>query len=296
MNESRFASASGVALVRSSRSSSGMTTTLPDRATGARAHGGRLPLVDRITSRDQLARLANGDPWVRWVVPPELPPVWFDGQVAVIQRGGQRPGFWVTPLDRAEVAAEQLRPGLEWLAASGLLEQPGVTAVSGPLPHAALLESVLGLTDGGDWEWMWTDTAPPVDPREADIVELDDRDDGPEIEAFSRANNPRVWTEIGTGRMQGWLGLREETGALIAVGGAEREATGVPHLAGIVTAVNRRREGLGSVISAALTRRAIAEDGVCTLGMFSDNDTARRVYHRLGYRTARSWASRRLPT
>ncbi|MDO5502566.1 MAG: GNAT family N-acetyltransferase [Actinomycetia bacterium] len=251
--------------------------------------------MERIESREELAHLASGDPWVRWVVPAELPPVWFDGRVAVIQRGGKRPGFWVTPLDRSEVSAEQLRPALTWLGSSGLLDQPDVFAVSAPQQHAGLLESLLGLGEGGDWEWMWTDSAPPVDPREAAIVELDDRRDGPTIEAFSRANNPRVWTEIGTGRMHGWLGLMDEAGHLIAVGGAEREATGVPHLAGIVTAVDRRREGLGSVVSAALTRRAVAEHGVCTLGMFSDNDTARRVYHRLGYRTARAWASRRLP-
>lgn len=252
--------------------------------------------MERITSRAELARLADGDPWVRWVVPEQLPAqIWFDGHVAVIQRDGKRPGLWVTPLDRPDVPADRLRAALTWLVASGLLDEPDIVAVSAPQSHAALLESLLGLGEGGDWEWMWTTTPPATDPREADIVELDDRADGSEIEAFSRRNNPRVWTEIGTGRMHGWLGLRDAAGALIAVGGAEREATGVPHLAGIVTAEDRRREGLGSVISAALTRRAIAEHGVCTLGMFSDNDTARRVYHRLGYRTARAWASRRLP-
>ena len=258
-------------------------------------HGGRLPLVERIESREELARLADGDPWVRWVVPAEPPQAWFDGQVAVIRRGGTRPGYWVTRLDREAVTAEALTPALSWLAESGLLEQEGIGAISAPQEHAALLESLLGLTEGGDWEWMWTATPPDVDPRESDVVELDDLVDGPQIEAFSRANNPRVWTEIGTGRMQDWLGLRDAAGELIAVGGADREATGVPHLAGIVTALERRREGLGSVISAALTRRALARHGVCTLGMFSDNDTARRVYHRLGYRTGRAWASRRLP-
>jgi predicted GNAT family acetyltransferase len=108
------------------------------------------------------------------------------------------------------------------------------------------------------------------------------------------ANNPRVWTEVGTGRVVRWVGLRAQDGSLLAVGGAELEASGVPHLAGIVTALDQRGQGLGTVVSAALTRWAVAQHGVCTLGMFSDNEPARRLYGRLGYRTARSWHSRTL--
>ena len=103
-----------------------------------------------------------------------------------------------------------------------------------------------------------------------------------------------MWTEIGTGRMKRWIGLRDASGALIAVGGAEWEDSDVPHLAGIVTAQARRGEGLGAVITAGLTRWSIEEHGVCTLGVFSDNTVALRLYARLGYRTGRAWASRRL--
>ena len=32
--------------------------------------------------------------------------------------------------------------------------------------------------------------------------------------------------------------------------------------------------------------------GACALGMFADNDVARRLYHRLGYTTGMEWTSR----
>lgn len=250
--------------------------------------------MDLIPSHDELLRLADGDPWVRWGLPPSLPKeVWFDGHVALIRRLSVRPGYWVTPLCGSATESE-MRSALEWLAASGELEGLERPSVSVPQEHLAVAESVLDLTEGGDWEWMWTSTPPPVDSREEGLVDLDDLEDAEEIGMFSFRHNPRVWTEIGTGRMKRWVGLRGPSGDLIAVGGAEWEDSGVPHLAGIVTAVPRRGEGLGAVITAGLTRWSIEEYGVCTLGVFSDNAVALRLYARLGYCTGRAWASRRL--
>ena len=53
---------------------------------------------------------------------------------------------------------------------------------------------------------------------------------------------------------------------------------------------------LGLAVSAHLTREAIADEGVCTLGMYSDNAVARRVYHGLGYTGDHLWSSRRILT
>lgn len=125
-------------------------------------------------------------------------------------------------------------------------------------------------------------------------MDLDDTRDAAELAAFARAHNPRMWTEVGTGRVARWIGRRDAAGLLTAVGGAEREAGGVPHLAGIVTATGQRGRGWGGVVTAALTRWSLREHGVCTLGVFADNEVALRVYRRLGYRTARPWHSRRL--
>lgn len=247
-----------------------------------------------VLSHAELLQLSDDDPWVRWGLPSTLPaPAWFDGRVVLVPRLGARPGFWVTPLS-GPATADAIRSALTWLRDSGHLDSFGAAAVSVPQEHLAVAQGTLDLGQGGDWEWMWTMTAPPLDPRESLLVELDDSADAEEIADFSRAHNSRVWTEVGVGRVHGWLGLRDADGRLIAVGGTEVEDSGVPHLAGIVTARDRRSQGLGSVISAALTRVVLDEHGVCTLGMFSDNEVARRLYHRLGYRTARRWSSRRL--
>lgn len=273
--------------------------------------------MHRLTTHPDLLAASGGDPWVRWVVDPALPgEVWVHEDVALIQRQGVRPGFWVAPLrpgmpsltaggSPAEVRAVlgeaalreeagRVRSALEQLRDGGHLGRLGSLAVSVPQEHATVVHEVLDLAGGGDWEWMWTERAPERDPREDRVEVLDDRTDAEELAAFSHEHNPRVWTSIGTGQVHRWLGLRGDDGRLQAVGGAEREESGAAHLAGIVTATDRRGQGLGSVVSAALTRWAVAELGVCTLGMFSDNDTARRVYRRLGYRTARAWHSRRL--
>jgi RimJ/RimL family protein N-acetyltransferase len=220
--------------------------------------------------------------------------VWEHEGVALVERGGERRGVWVAPLGQVSAEGDRVRSALVVLRDGGHLGRLGCRSVSVPQEHAGVAHQVLDLGPGGDWEWMWTTRSPARDPREGRLVVLDDGDDAAEIRSFSSTNNPRVWTEVGTGRVVRWMGLRAQDGQLLAVGGAELEASGVPHLAGIVTAIERRGQGLGTVVSAALTRWAVGRDGVCTLGMFSDNEPGRRLYARLGYRTARSWHSRSL--
>ena len=251
----------------------------------------------QVTHAELLERSA-ADPWVRWCLPDPLPgEAWVHDDVAVVQRRGHRPGFWIAPLPSGMPSAaesDRVRSALTGLRDGDHLRRLGARSVSVPQAHAAMAHAVLDLADGGDWEWRWTEDEPTVDARERHVIPLDDREDEAELRAFTERHNPRVWTEIGTGRVHRWVGLRDPAGDLVAIGGAEREATGIPHLAGIVTAQHRRGEGLASVVSAALTRWSLAEHGVCTLGMFSDNAAARAVYDRLGYRTARAWHSRML--
>jgi RimJ/RimL family protein N-acetyltransferase len=259
-------------------------------------------------SRDDLLSVSPDDPWLRWALAEPLPgrAVLAD-QVAVVQRRGLRPGLWVVPLrpgsppdvQPAAAALEEERrrvvSALTSVVAAGLPASWGASSASVPQEHAAAARSVLPMTDqGGDWEWMWTTRRPPADPREDLLVELDDRADAEELLAFSHAHNPRVWTSIGEGGVVRWLGVRDARGELVAVGGAEQEHSGVAHLTGILTATSARGQGWGLVVSSALTRWAVDRDGVCTLGMFSDNAVARRLYRRLGYRTARCWHSRQL--
>lgn len=261
-----------------------------------------LTLVDRA----ELLRLAGPDPWVRWALADPLAgeAVVASG-IAVVQRPGRRPGAWVAPLRPSAptgpaphgVGEEgaRLAATLASVADAGLLGVWGARAVSVPQEHAEVAHRVLDLAErGGDWEWMWTTAAPPAAPGEELLVELDDRADAAELSAFSQTHNPRVWTSIGEGAVVRWVGARDADGELVAVGGAELEASGVPHLAGIVTAVPARGRGWGRAVTSALTRWSVERHGVCTLGVFSDNLGALALYRRLGYRTARAWHSRLL--
>ena len=145
---------------------------------------------------------------------------------------------------------------------------------------------------GGEWDWLWTRDAPPVVPGEEHVVPLDAtaRD---EAEVFLTAHSPRTHGQPFARPGQRWVAVRDPgTGALVAVGGSEPSAAGTPTLAGIAVATDRRGEGWGAVVTAHLTRLAVDETGACALGMFADNDVARRLYHRLGFTTGMEWTSR----
>lgn len=146
---------------------------------------------------------------------------------------------------------------------------------------------------GGDWDWMWTEQAPAHTPQEGLVVQLDDGRDGAELLRLNEIASPSAESHPGEGITELWLGVRER-GQIVAAGAMHRTGGGAPHLTGIVTHPAARGRGFGTAVTAALTRHAVEADGVCTLGMYSDNDTARHVYSGLGYRTAHAWCSRRL--
>ena len=114
-----------------------------------------------------------------------------------------------------------------------------------------------------------------------------------EAEAFLAEHSPRTHGQPFARPGQRWVAVRDNrTAALIATGSSEPSAAGIPTLAGIATAADRRGAGWGAAITAHLTRIAVAEAGACALGMFADNDVARRLYSRLGYATGMEWTSR----
>lgn len=256
-----------------------------------------------ITSHADLLALTADDPFVRWGISDPLPGrVLATGGAVAVERFGRRGrGLWVLPHSGGAAAA-----------VSALLRRlPGpvaemqTSAISVPQAYAAQLGEAFELGPGGEWDWMWTTTDPSHGiPGEEHLLVLDDMDDAEEISTLSNAHSPTGEGDPGTGRTHLWLGLRSSgtgsqlrlgaRGELVAVGAMQRLESGVPHLAGIVTHAGHRGRGLGHAVTAGLTRAGLADHGVCTLGMYSDNPAARAVYVSLGYRTAYAWHSRRL--
>lgn len=252
-----------------------------------------VPNLRVIASHAELLELTDGDPFVRWGVPDPPGGQVLAGAGAVgIERTGRRGrGMWVIPHSGGGPA--QVLALLRALAA-GPVGELGLVNLSVPQEYADQLAQTFALGPGGEWDWMWTTQVPGSVAGEDRLVRLDDSADAAEIEAFSAVHSPTGEGDPGTGRTKLWLGIRSPGGELIAVGAMQSLDSGVPHLAGIVTHTQHRSQGLGRAVTAGLTRAALAEHGVCTLGMYSANPPARAVYHSLGYRTAYAWHSRSL--
>lgn len=139
------------------------------------------------------------------------------------------------------------------------------------------------------WDAMWTDTPPAPVPGEDDVVAVDDDE---EVRRLLEVANPGSHGQPGDPRIRAWLGIRER-GELVAAGAlAEAAQSGVAHVRGVSTHPGRRDRGLGTAVSAALTRLGLdSVSPLVTLGVYSWNAAAISVYQRLGYRHDRSFVS-----
>ncbi|MDO5629902.1 MAG: GNAT family N-acetyltransferase [Mobilicoccus sp.] len=243
-------------------------------------------MLEDLLSRDDLLAVVGDDAFARWDPEHDLRGWTMNGAVAVMRASAARPPSlfaW----------GEQVGGLLDALLTTRVIAEVGTTGVSVPWPQRVEVESRFTVTGGGDWDWMWTTDAGWT-PDDVDLVTLDDKDDAEEIAALAAVENPRFEGFPGTGHSEQWLGARDERGALIACGAVQRLPAGTAHLGGILVATSHRRRGLGRAISAALTHRIVRGEGVCTLGMYADNDAARALYESLGYVVDKSWASRRI--
>lgn len=148
------------------------------------------------------------------------------------------------------------------------------------------------LGQGGTWAFMWTDRADDLPRAPAGLAELDDAADAERIEHFGLGHNATFEGFPGRGYASLWLGVEDAVGGLAAVGAVHVLGSGAAHLAGIVVRPDLRGTGLGTALTAELTRRAVAGHGASTLGVYSDNAVALRTYHRLGYAVAHHFHTR----
>ena len=244
-----------------------------------------------LVTHAELLDASGGSPFIRYDIPAPLEhPAWALGAAVALPRQThtRRLGLLVMgpPGDAgrlvAAMAAQALHPG----------DLSGVTVQRGSLPAVA---PHLPIGDGDEWEWMYAVAWPPHVPGEDRLVPLSE-EDLPDIAALLDEANPRTDARPFDYPGQHWLGARDDEGRLVACGVRETNVAGHPLLAGITVHPSTRGTGLGLAVTAALTRAAIADSGVCTLGMYSDNDVARRVYHGLGFTGDHLWSSRRLVT
>ena len=154
-------------------------------------------------------------------------------------------------------------------------------------------EAAPGHESDSDWDLMATWSAPAAQPAEPLVAAVDDR---AEVQEFLDRVNPHHSVRADYELVEQWAGVRDETsGALLAVGALTRRISGVAYLASIATDPAARGRGFGGALTAALTRR-VFEGGevLCTLAHYHPNDSARRMYVRLGYQTTHQFSSGRI--
>lgn len=242
---------------------------------------------------------AFDDPFLRYDVGPSSTtalPAWANGSAAAyLRRPPHRrrlsmnlhgPGPDAAPLidvlPELIEAAAAAHPDLAGLSVEAHL----LDAVHERLGAAYRLELM------GQWSWLSTRTLVATESHCA-VVELDDSKDAPELLAFYDAANPDAESEPGEGTARYWLGVRRGD-ALVAAGALHLTPAGAPHLTGIAVHPAHRRTGLGAAVTIGLTRHALEQHAVATLGVMTDNQAALGLYRRLGYVVAHDWCSHTL--
>lgn len=244
-----------------------------------------------------LLAAAHDSPFIRYEITEELAHTWWEspGEDAVAFRRirhhpehGARPAFVLMGTDAGVLA---LLAALPEMAETVIAEEQAET-VSVSLPHhlEPLVHKDFRVLGGGDWEWFYTTELPPYVPGLDTVVPIDDVGRREEIAAFLAQHSPTA--DIAPAGGERWFAIEREDGRLAAVTAYGATAKGVPHLSSVAVDESLRGRGLGRRITAAVTRIALREKGVCTLGIYSHNTVARTLYRSLGYANPNAWASR----
>ncbi len=135
------------------------------------------------------------------------------------------------------------------------------------------------------WNWMSTDVAPPLQAREGDVrLSTDDA----LIGRFLDEANPDASTRPGDPEIREWAVVPDpdDSGRLLASAAVVQWRSGARVLVSVATRPDARGQGLAAAVSAFLARRVIESgNGPLALGHYAENDTAKRVYERLGFIT-----------
>ena len=167
--------------------------------------------------------------------------------------------------------------------AAGRLE--GARWVNLPRRSTASIPSGFALNDHWDFRWI---TAPvPPQPGQDRVVPLG-ADDASAINGLLDVAFPSSMVRPGHPIARGWLGVW--SGPTLVACAADRstqspDPTAVPVgvIGGVATHPEHRRQGLAAAVTATLTEQLQARYGLVTLGVIAGNDTASRMYERLGF-------------
>ncbi len=137
------------------------------------------------------------------------------------------------------------------------------------------------------WDLMWAEQLPPHQPAQDSVVPLPDAAGVPdEINALLDLAMPDSAVRPGHPASPQWYGIRDQ-GILVACA-ADRSShhptpTPVGMVGGVAVHPDFRGRGYGAAVSAAITAALLRRFDMVMLGVWPDNDSAIRIYRRLGY-------------
>lgn len=154
----------------------------------------------------------------------------------------------------------------------------------------------LGLEPFSTWDWMLTEDEPPPVAAEAAVVRLDPVADADAIRACLAEANPGTTADPTGPQEAAWCGVRDGDALLGVMGaslrGGAHEGGSSWHLHGLGVRPVARGRDLGAALTAAITRAGLRAGAEwVSLGLYAENDRARRIYRRLGYVTAGEFVS-----
>ena len=245
--------------------------------------------MDRVRSAS-VAELheVHGGPFVRHqLTSGSVRGVWRLGDAMVVDQHRDRHGRHVAdPVLFCFGRADELAPLLAEVSRT-LSSRPARLSIEAHAEPA--LPSRWQHAQANRWDTMWTDRQPDPVPGEAEVAVVADDS---EINALLDRANPDTHGRPGDPGMRSWVGVREGA-ELVAVGALSTVVvTGIAHLRGVSTLPRLRGRGLGTAVSARLTRMGLdSVSPLVTLGVYTDNAAAISVYRRLGYHHDRSFVS-----
>lgn len=132
------------------------------------------------------------------------------------------------------------------------------------------------------WAWRAIEAPPPVRAGEERVAWLGE-DDLRDVKALLSEASPGASVWPGDGAARRWAGIRDGRRLCACLADTTR-FPGVGHVSGIATAPEARGRGYGTAVTAWTARRLLAEGTrLVTLGVYSDNAAAMRMYDRLGF-------------
>lgn len=222
-----------------------------------------------ISGREALVAATDGHSYARHCLALDRVPdgLHSDGTTGWVGANG-RDGYALGDPQRAV----ELLTGEPMFRSAGWLHLPRLT-------DPALAER-LPIVQRDEWEFLWTEGQPPEQPGEDRVVPLTEAD-SVAMTTLIDAAFPTTTSRPGDPRIAGWYGIW--SGDRLVACGADRSQGDVGFLAGLVVADAEQGRGLGAALTAAMTRRLSARYDRVTLGVWSHNVRAMRLYQRLGY-------------